>query len=126
MAALGFKNVIKYMESRNMKSVILILFLTSWISPVIANDVCNCKGHAGVGGPCYAGVGGAQYDGVGGPQYKGAGGPKYDGVGGPAYDGVGGRVMPVWVALVIPVLVAEIVVQQCVNNEKNLTSSTSG
>jgi hypothetical protein len=90
MAALGFKNVIKYMESRNMKSVILILFLTSWISPVIANDVCNCKGHAGVGGPCYAGVGGAQYDGVGGPQYKGAGGPKYDGVGGPAYDGVGG------------------------------------
>jgi hypothetical protein len=39
---------------------------------------------------------------------------------------LGGRVMPVWVALVIPVLVAEIVVQQCVNNEKNLTSSTSG
>ena len=79
-----------------------------------SNDVCNCKGYAGVGGSCYAGVGGpayagvggpayagvggacyagvggSQYEGVGGPAYKGVGGPKYDGVGGPAYDGVGG------------------------------------
>lgn len=78
------------------------------------NNVCNCKGYdgvggpcyggvgglaysgvggpayAGVGGPCYAGVGGPEYDGVGGPRYDGVGGPAYDGVGGPAYDGVGG------------------------------------
>ena len=54
------------------------------------NNVCNCKGYAGVGGPCYAGVGGPAYAGVGGPAYDGVGGPAYDGVGGPCYAGVGG------------------------------------
>ncbi len=54
------------------------------------NNVCNCKGYAGVGGPCYDGPGGAAYSGVGGPAYAGPGGPCYDGVGGAAYSGVGG------------------------------------
>ena len=35
--------------------VILLLLVTT---PASANDPCNCKGYAGVGGPCYAGVGG--------------------------------------------------------------------
>ena len=56
----------------------------------IPNNVCNCKGYAGVGGPCYAGVGGPAYAGIGGPAYDGVGGPAYDGVGGPCYAGVGG------------------------------------
>lgn len=54
------------------------------------NNVCNCKGYSGVGGPCYDGPGGAAYSGVGGPAYAGVGGPCYDGVGGAAYSGVGG------------------------------------
>lgn len=54
------------------------------------NNVCNCHGYAGVGGPCYDGPGGAAYSGIGGPAYAGVGGPCYDGVGGPAYSGVGG------------------------------------
>jgi hypothetical protein len=42
-----------------MKRTILLLILVGWLNPTLANDVCNCKGYAGVGGPCYAGVGGA-------------------------------------------------------------------
>jgi len=53
-------------------------------------DVCNCKGYAGPGGPCYSGPGGPAYDGPGGPAYAGPGGPCYDGPGGPMYDGPGG------------------------------------
>lgn len=61
-------------------------------------SICNCKGYAGPGGPCYNGPGGAAYDGPGGPAYRGAGGacyagpggPEYDGPGGPAYNGPGG------------------------------------
>ena len=55
-----------------------------------SNDICNCKGYAGIGGACYAGIGGPAYDGIGGPAYNGVGGPAYDGVGGPCYAGVGG------------------------------------
>lgn len=66
-------------------------------SPSMQN-ICNCKGYAGPGGPCYAGPGGAAYNGPGGPAYdgpggacySGAGGPEYSGPGGPAYDGPGG------------------------------------
>jgi hypothetical protein len=58
-----------------MKTRMLILALACWITPVLAYDVCNCKGDAGVGGPCYSGVGGAAFDGVGGPAYAGVGGP---------------------------------------------------
>ena len=49
------------------------------ILPSAGNDVCNCKGYAGVGGPCYAGVGGAAYAGPGGPAYTGVGGACYKG-----------------------------------------------
>jgi hypothetical protein len=59
---------------------------SSYQTPVTS----NCKGYAGVGGPCYAGVGGPMYAGVGGPAYAGVGGPAYAGVGGPKYAGVGG------------------------------------
>jgi hypothetical protein len=67
--------------------VVLPLLFTA---PASATDPCNCKGYAGVGGPCYSGVGGGAYDGVGGPAYAGVGGPCYAGVGGPCYSGVGG------------------------------------
>ena len=53
-------------------------------------SICNCKGYAGPGGPCYNGPGGAAYDGPGGPAYRGAGGACYAGPGGPEYDGPGG------------------------------------
>lgn len=65
-----------------MKKIIVIMMLMYWISPALANDVCNCHGYSGVGGPCYAGVGGAAYAGVGGPAYAGVGGACYSGVGG--------------------------------------------
>ncbi len=65
-----------------MKCAIAILMLFFWLNPALANDICNCKGYAGVGGPCYAGVGGAAYAGVGGPAYAGVGGPCYAGVDG--------------------------------------------
>ena len=55
-----------------------------------SNSICNCKGYAGPGGPCYAGPGGAAYDGPGGPAYRGPGGACYDGPGGPEYRGPGG------------------------------------
>jgi len=55
-----------------------------------ANSICNCKGYAGLGGPCYDGLGGPAYAGLGGPAYAGLGGPCYDGLGGPEYDGLGG------------------------------------
>ena len=51
--------------------VVLPLLVTT---PASATDPCNCKGYAGVGGPCYAGVGGGAYAGVGGPCYSGVGG----------------------------------------------------
>ncbi len=62
------------------------------------NNICNCKGYSGPGGPCYSGPGGPAYDGPGGPAYNGPGGycysgpggSEYDGPGGPAYDGPGG------------------------------------
>ena len=54
------------------------------------NNVCNCKGYSGPGGPCYDGPGGAAYDGPGGPAYSGPGGACYAGPGGPEYDGPGG------------------------------------
>lgn len=56
----------------------------------VPNNVCNCKGYAGPGGPCYDGPGGPAYDGPGGPAYSGPGGPCYDGPGGPCYSGPGG------------------------------------
>ena len=37
------------------------------LESAIAGNICNCKGYAGVGGPCYAGPGGLAYDGLGGP-----------------------------------------------------------
>ncbi len=61
----------------------------------LPNNVCNCKGYAGLGGPCYAGAGGPAYRGPGGPAYRGPayrgpGGPAYRGPGGPCYSGPGG------------------------------------
>lgn len=58
----------------------LLLFVIAMICPYIgssafANNVCNCKGYDGPGGPCYAGPGGDAYDGPGGPAYSGPGGP---------------------------------------------------
>ena len=55
-----------------------------------SGDICNCRGYAGPGGPCYSGPGGPAYDGPGGPAYAGAGGPCYRGPGGPEHDGPGG------------------------------------
>lgn len=59
-----------------------------------AQDVCNCKGSAAPGGPCYAGPGGPAYDGSGGPAYRGPGGACYVGPGGPQYSGPGGPAYP--------------------------------
>ena len=56
----------------------------------LPNNVCNCKGYAGLGGPCYAGAGGPAYRGPGGPAYRGPGGPCYSGPGGSQYAGEGG------------------------------------
>ncbi len=53
-------------------------------------SICNCKGYAGPGGPCYSGAGGPAYDGPGGPAYRGPGGVCYAGPGGPEYRGPGG------------------------------------
>ena len=87
------------MRTFKLLSIFIAFFIcASGSSNAQSQNVCNCKGYAGVGGPCYAGVGGAAYSGVGGPAYTGVGGacyagvggPKYDGVGGPAYKGVGG------------------------------------
>ena len=47
---------------------------TAFASSVFASDVCNCKGYAGPGGPCYSGPGGQCYSGPGGPCYSGPGG----------------------------------------------------
>jgi len=55
------------------------------VGPASAQDVCNCKGYAGPGGPCYAGPGGRAYNGPGGPTYDGPGGACYRGPGGAAY-----------------------------------------
>jgi hypothetical protein len=63
-----------------MKPIIAFLVFTFGMSSALANDVCNCKGYAGVGGPCYAGVGGPAYAGVGGPAYAGVGGACYKGL----------------------------------------------
>lgn len=71
------------------RSVVFLIFLIFGIQS-FANDVCNCKGYAGPGGPCYDGPGGAAYDGPGGPAYSGPGGPCYSGPGGPKYSGPGG------------------------------------
>jgi len=60
---------------------IAVLIIAFWLQPAIANDVCNCKGYDGPGGPCYAGPGG--------PAYAGPGGPAYDGPGGHCYSGPG-------------------------------------
>ena len=110
-------------------SMMLIVSVVSYV-PMQAeaqpNNVCNCKGYAGPGGPCYAGPGGpaydgpggpaysgpggpcyagpggSQYGGAGGPAYSGPGGPRYDGPGGPAYDGAGGPAYSGAADLVIP------------------------
>lgn len=63
---------------------------TTQYSQPVANDVCNCKGYDGPGGPCYDGPGGPAYRGPGGPAYDGPGGPCYDGPAGPEYSGPGG------------------------------------
>ena len=73
-----------------MRSIIFFVALTFTSMSSMSNDICNCKGYAGVGGPCYGGVGGPAYDGVGGPAYDGVGGACYAGVGGPCYSGIGG------------------------------------
>ena len=48
-----------------LKAVVFVGLIFSSMS-AYSNDVCNCKGYAGVGGPCYAGVGGPCYSGIGG------------------------------------------------------------
>ena len=58
---------------RNLSRMAVLLSVL-WVTSVIATDVCNCKGYAGVGGPCYAGVGGAAYAGVGGAAARWSGG----------------------------------------------------
>ena len=65
---------IKVKWVRVMKQFILIAVLMISSVSATSNDICNCKGYAGVGGPCYAGVGGPCYAGVGGPCYSGIGG----------------------------------------------------
>ena len=65
-----------------MKQFVLMAVLMLASLSANSNDICNCKGYAGVGGPCYSGVGGPAYEGVGGPCYAGVGGPCYSGVGG--------------------------------------------
>ena len=70
--------------------MVLVLALAAFFQLAHAGDVCNCKGYAGPGGPCYDGPGGAAYKGPGGPAYAGPGGPCYPGPGGPAYPGPGG------------------------------------
>jgi hypothetical protein len=70
-------------------SIILLLMLV-WLKTVMATDVCNCKGYAGIGGLCYSGLGGPAYAGPGGPAYAGIGWPCYKEIGGKKYDGIGG------------------------------------
>lgn len=65
-----------------MKKIIFLVLFLVFPCLIFANDVCNCKGYAGLGGPCYAGLGGPAYAGVGGPCYAGLGGPCYSGLGG--------------------------------------------
>ncbi len=88
-----------YKETKILNHCFVIIFSISLIAhlPTIEaaqgngpNNVCNCKGYSGVGGPRYDGVGGPAYDGVGGPAYDGIGGACYAGVGGPCYSGIGG------------------------------------
>lgn len=76
------------MKALSMLAVVLLL--VGHVDSASSKDVCNCKGYAGPGGPCYAGPGGDAYDGPGGPAYRGPGGACYDGPGGPKYDGPGG------------------------------------
>ena len=70
---------------------VLSLAALSFSSTTLARDVCNCKGYAGPGGPCYTGPGGGAYAGPGGPAYSGPGGPCYAGPSGPRYGGPGGK-----------------------------------
>jgi hypothetical protein len=42
-----------------------LLLLMFACEPASANDICNCKGNAGPGGPAYAGPGGPCYSGPG-------------------------------------------------------------
>lgn len=53
----------------------LVVLTLAFGHPALADDICNCKGYAGPGGPCYAGLGGPAYAGLGGPAYAGPGGP---------------------------------------------------
>ena len=69
---------------------IILLLMMFWLKPAMAIDVCNCKGYAGIGGPCFAGIGGPANSGIGGPAYDGIGGPCFAGIGGPCYSGIGG------------------------------------
>jgi hypothetical protein len=41
-----------------MKAIFLALVFVSSTISTFANNVCNCKGCAGIGGPCFTGVGG--------------------------------------------------------------------
>jgi hypothetical protein len=41
-----------------LNSKLLLVLFFGFSSQAFANNVCNCKGYAGVGGPCYSGVGG--------------------------------------------------------------------
>ena len=65
-----------------MERLFAILLFCVLVPCTYATDVCNCKGYAGIGGPCYAGFGGPAYAGFGGPCYAGFGGPCYAGIGG--------------------------------------------
>jgi|GEM_PF-1195551 len=82
-------------QTESMRDTFLVLAFVAlttvaWSATASAVDVCNCKGNAAPGGPCYAGPGGPAYSGAGGPAYAGPGGPCYAGPGGPRYDGPGG------------------------------------
>lgn len=59
-------------------SLLITLALVTCASSALARDICNCKGYAGPGGPCYSGPGGPAYNGPGGPAYAGPGGTGDD------------------------------------------------
>lgn len=84
-------SIVKPRAIRTLKTVGAVLLFVGlcWLEPAVAQGQCNCKGYAGLGGPCYAGLGGSAYDGPGGPAYRGPGGPCYAGPGGPEYGGPG-------------------------------------
>ena len=98
------------LQKDNMKtpSLLIALALATWASSAMARDICNCKGYAGPGGPCYSGPGGPAYNGPGGPAYAGPGGPCSRSPGGERYDGPGVRTMTAPAGLAIRVLAARL------------------